>query len=154
MPLAVEELSAEAFAQFGRVVDAPDRSPDASGEAWRWWAEAALLDQADRPYAVGYLQLEPARRAFDWAERHMRSEEMVIPTNGELLLYVAAPEPRDFHVFRLAPGQGAILAKGTWHGAPLAAAGPTGAIVLLAQDTGAVDTDKVQFEELAVEEGV
>jgi ureidoglycolate lyase len=152
MPLAVETLSDEAFAPFGRVVDVPAREPDSVGDPWRWWATAAVLDHGERPYAVGYLEVEPGRPAFDWAERHDRSEEMVIPLHGEVLLYASAPEPEDFHVFRVRPGQAVILGKGVWHGAPLAAAGAASAIVLLAERTGELDTDKVSFEEIVVEE--
>jgi ureidoglycolate lyase len=154
MPLAVEELTADSFAPFGRVVAAPHGEPDAAGGGpWRWWAQTALLDRGDRPYAVGYLRLDAASKAFDWAERHAESEEMVIPVAGEMLLYAAAPEPRDFRVFRVGVGQAVILGKGVWHGAPLASGAPAAALVLLAEGTGELDTDKVQFEELAVEEG-
>jgi ureidoglycolate lyase len=151
MPLAVETLSDEAFAPFGRVVDVPTREPDAVGDPWRWWASAAVLDHGERPCAVGYLEVEPGHATFDWAERHNESEEMVVPLGGELHVYVAAPEPEQFRVFRVRPGQAVILGKRVWHGAPLARL-PTSAIVLLAERTGELDTDKVSFEEIAVEE--
>lgn len=150
MRVAVEPLDAEAFAPFGRVVETPAREPDSTGDPWRWWAQTALLDHGERPYAVGYLEVEPGRTGFDWAERHRRSEEMVIPVRGELLLYAAAPEPEGFHLFRVGPGQAVILGKGVWHGAPLAAAEPASAIVLLAEGAGERDADMVRFEELVV----
>ena len=151
MRLRVDELAAESFAPFGRVVDVPSRDPDAVGDPWRWWAQTALLERGERPYAVGYLEVEPGRATFDWAERHAESEEMVIPLNGELLIYAAAPEPQEFRVFRVRPGQAVILGKGVWHGAPLSSSGTARAIVLLAERTGELDTAKVQFEELTVE---
>jgi ureidoglycolate lyase len=147
----IEELSAEAFSPFGRVVDAPRRDPDSVGDPWRWWAQTALLDRGERPYAVGYLEVEPGRTGFDWAERHNRSEELVIPVRGELLLYAGAPDPDGFRVFRVRPGQAVILAKGVWHGAPLAADGPAAALVLLLERTGEVDTDLVQFPQVEVQ---
>jgi ureidoglycolate lyase len=152
MQLAIEELTPDSFASFGRVVDVPDHEPDAMGDPWRWWAQTAVLERAERRYAVGYLQVDPGRGGFDWAERHSESEEMVIPVHGELLLYVAAPEPRDFRVFRVRPGQALILAKGVWHGAPLASGESASALVLLAERTGELDTDMVHFEELTVKE--
>lgn len=154
MPLAVENPSPESFAPFGRFVAAPTEEPDAVGDPWLWWAQTALLDRPERPYAIGYLEVERGRSGFDWAERHRDSEELVIPVVGELLLYAAAPDPDAFRVFRLRPGQAVVLGKGVWHGAPLAAAGPASAIVLLAERTGELDTDKVHFEEITVEEGV
>jgi ureidoglycolate lyase len=156
---AAEPLTADAFAPFGRVVDAPAREPDSKGDPWRWWAETAVLDAGDRRYAVGYLEVEPGRSAFDWAERHMRSEELVIPVRGELLLYAGPPdqssEPaRDrFRVFRVRPGQAVVLGRGVWHGAPLAADGPASALVLLQERTGQEDTELVRFDEVPVEAG-
>lgn len=154
MPIAVEELAAEAFAPFGRVVDVPSRNPDAVGDPWRWWARSAVLDRGESPYAVGYLEVESGSAGFDWAERHSRSEELVIPVEGEILVYAAAPEPEGFRVFHVRRGQAVILGKGVWHGAPLAAAGRARAIVLLAEGAGELDTDMVQFEELSVEKVV
>jgi len=139
--IPVEPLSAEAFAPYGRVVDVPQRPPDAVGDPWRWWDETALLEEGR--YAVGYLEVEPGRVAFDWAERHEDSEELVIPVGGELLVYVGEP----YRVFRVRPGQAVILGKGVWHGAPLAAASSASAIVLLGAERG---TETVRFEEKEV----
>jgi ureidoglycolate lyase len=152
----VEELSADAFAPFGRIVDTPRRPADSEGDPWRWWAEAAFLDAAPGRYAVGYLEVDDGRGGFDWAERHLESEELVVPVRGELLLYAGPPDqgsepaPERFRVFRVRPGQAALLGKGVWHGAPLAAGGQATALVLLREGTGASDTELVRFAEVAV----
>ena len=154
---AVDQLTDEAFAPFGRVIVRPARESDAKGDPWRWWAETAVLEPNDRGYAVGYLEVEPGRSGFDWAERHLRSEELVIPVRGELLLYVGPPDQADqparerFRVFRVTPGQAVVLGKGVWHGAPLAADGPATALVLLLERTGREDTDLAAFDEVPVE---
>jgi ureidoglycolate lyase len=140
--IAAEPLTAEAFAPYGRVVDLPERPPDSVGDPWRWWDETALLEEGH--YAVGYLSVDPGRPAFDWAERHEDSEEMVVPVHGELLVYAGEP----YRVFRVRPGQAVILARGVWHGAPLAADGPASAIVLLRVQR---ETEMVQFEEMEVQ---
>jgi ureidoglycolate hydrolase len=156
-PLAVEPLEEAAFAPFGHVLGQPPGRPDAEGPGWRWWAETALVPAAERPYGVGYLRLEPSRRQFDWAERHMRSVEAIVPLEGAVLVYVAPPDHPDepgrladlerFRVFRVPPGQGVILARGVWHGAPLAVDGPAAALVLLLERTGSEDTAVVRFEQ-------
>src|SRR5439155_3272247 len=64
--LTPEQLTADAFAPYGRVVERPFRSPDADGPGWRWWAETALLPGDGRPWGVGYLELEPTAPQFDW----------------------------------------------------------------------------------------
>ncbi len=154
---AVEPLTADAFAPFGRVVDVPARAPDSVGDPWRWWAETALLEQAGGRYAVGYLELPNGRSGFDWAERHLESEELVIPVRGELLLYAGPPDQGEvpqrerFRVFRVRPGQAALLDKGVWHGAPLAVGAEATALVLLLEGTGENDTQTVRFDAIPVE---
>jgi ureidoglycolate lyase len=155
--IRVEPLSRDAFAPFGRVVEAPAREPDSVGDPWRWWADTALLERSDGRYAIGYLEVRDGRRGFDWAERHLETEELVIPVRGELLLYAGPPDrgerpdPERFRVFRVRPGQAVLLGKGVWHGAPLTAEGEATALVLLLERTGENDTETVEFDEIPVE---
>jgi ureidoglycolate lyase len=128
--LPVEPLTAEAFAPYGRVVERPSRSEDAAGPGWRWWAETAYLAGDGRQFGVGYLDLWPADGTFDWAERHLRTQEAVFATSADLLVYVAPadhpeeparlPGPDRFRVFRVPPGSGVVMDRAVWHGAPLA----------------------------------
>ena len=159
--LPVRSLSPDSFAAYGTVIAPPDRDADGSGPGWRWWAETALLDGDERRWGVGYLDLEPVRPArFDWAERHMRTPEVVVPLGGPCLIYVAPAEHRDeprrlppldrFEVFRVPRGLGVVLARGVWHGAPLAADGPTAAMVLILEGTGRNDVTIVRFEDTPV----
>jgi ureidoglycolate lyase len=136
--MVAEPLSAEAFAPFGTVIARPAGAPDADGPGWSWWTRTAALPPAD--YAVGYLALEPARPAFDWAEFHPESVELVAPLRGDCLMYVAAPgeRPDGFRVFHVRAGEGVILDRAVWHGAPLALADPLTAMVVLAHRTDTV----------------
>ena len=96
--MVAEPLTPEAFRPFGSVLRRPDSPAEATGPGWSWWAQAAQLPPHERPYAVGYLALEPAEPAFDWAEHHARAAELVVPLDGECVVYVAPPggEPRGF----------------------------------------------------------
>lgn len=155
--LPVRELSAEAFRPYGRVIERPARGRDASGPGWSWWAETVLLEGDGRPWGVGYLDLEPAEPRFDWAERHMRTAETIVPIAGSCLVYVAPadhPEEPDrlpafdhFEVFRVGPGSGVVMDPAVWHGAPLAEVGPARAIVLILEGTGREDVTVVRFED-------
>ena len=157
MELHVQELTAEAFTRFGVIIEQPVRSQDAQGPGWSWWGENAYLDSDHRPYGIGYLDLVPADLTFDWAERHMHSQEMLIPAQGDCLVYVGPslypeepgkmPGVESVEVFRIRPGQAAILNKGVWHGAPLAIREPAKVIVLLLKNSGAEDCYVVRFEE-------
>ena len=159
MELKAEELTAEAFAPYGRVIEMPDRLADAVGLGWWWWGETVLMETDGRPVGIGYLDLRPEELQFDWAERHMRSQEVLIPT-GDCLVYVGPPdhpeEPEklppleSFRAFRVRPGQGVLLERGVWHGAPLALDGPLNVVVLLLQGTGSSDVSVVRFEDTPV----
>jgi hypothetical protein len=75
--MVAEPLTADAFAPFGTVVTRPSAAPDATGPGWAWWVQTGALPPAD--YAIGYLALEPVAPAFDWAEYHPDSVELVAP---------------------------------------------------------------------------
>src|SRR5512138_1502673 len=139
MEIQIEHLTEEAFQLFGTFIQQPSRPVDARGQGWTWWGENALLPASSRPYGIGYLDLIPAELCFDWAERHMHSQEMIIPTGEACLVYVAPadyleepdrlPAIDRFKVFRVEAGQAVILKEGVWHGAPLALNKPSKTIV-------------------------
>jgi ureidoglycolate lyase len=160
MKLKIEDLTVESFTPFGEVITQPARAQDAAGPGWTWWGENHVMTGGERNYAIGYLDLQPAELSFDWAERHMHSDELLIPMGGDCLVYVGPPdhpgEPdrlpplEHFRVFRLRQGQGVLLGKGVWHGAPMAVDKPLNVTVLLLKDTGKVDGYVVKFEETPV----
>lgn len=153
--LQAEDLTAAGFAPFGRVIERPGRAEDASGPGWRWWAETTLLPGDGRPFGVGYLDLAPAPLGFDWAERHFRTEEVLLPMGADCLVYAGPAEPRepagqlppldDFRVFRVPPGMGVVLNPGVWHGAPLAAGAPAQVLCLIREHTGRDDVTLARF---------
>lgn len=157
----IEELTAEAFAPFGDVVTRPLRAADAAASGWQWWAEVAALAGDGRPWTVGYLDLEPTKLQFDWAERHMRTVEGVFATKEDVLVYVGPgddledpsrlPPLEDFRAFRVPAGAGVVLKRGVWHGAPLCAGAQTSALVLLLEGTGRDDVTVVRFPKTPVQ---
>jgi ureidoglycolate lyase len=154
--LDVEELTPQAFAPFGRVIARPERSSDAEGPGWRWWAETTLLAGDGRPFGVGYLDLEPSDPRFDWAERHMRTQEAVLATSADLLLYVGpADHPEEpsrlpsferFRAFRVRSGSGVVMDRAVWHGAPFTVDRPSSAVVLIQEGTGRSDVTIARFD--------
>jgi ureidoglycolate hydrolase len=146
MELNIRELTSDAFRPYGSVIQQPAFNAEAHGNGWQWWSETAQVPPSESPYSVGWLALQPAALAFDWAEYHLRSKEAIIPLGEECLIYVGAPgaEPvwDAFEVFRIRQGQGVILDEGVWHGAPLATGGPLSTLVLLRQGTGDQDVYK------------
>lgn len=155
--LPIQDLTPEAFAPFGDVIEQPDRPADGGGPGWQWWGGVSILPVEARPYGIGYLDLKPvAETRFDWAERHEFTPELLVPTGGECLIHVAPPDFPDkldqlpplerFQIFRLRPGQAVLLKPKVWHGAPLALHEPTHVVVLLYKDTGSSNTSVVRFD--------
>src|SRR5438128_531603 len=91
--LPFQDLSEEAFAPYGRVLQKPARDPDATGSAWSWWADDVLFPSDGRSVGIGYLDLEPGEPSFDWAEHHLRTVEVIVPLGAECLAYVGPFEP-------------------------------------------------------------
>ena len=159
--LDVEELTPEAFAPFGRAIARPERPSDADGPGWRWWAETSLLAGDGRPFGVGYLDLEPSEYRFDWAERHMRTQESVLATSADLLLYVGPPEHLEeparlpsferFRAFRVAAGSGVVMDRAVWHGAPLTVDRASSAVVLILEGTGRSDVTIARFDPIEMQ---
>jgi ureidoglycolate lyase len=161
MKIKTQNLTSATFAPFGELIEQPGRDPDGSGPGWSWWGGAALLAGDDRPFEIGYLDLNPAELRFDWAERHMRSPELLVPVEADILVYVGPPDYPDeparlpsherFQVFRVRPGQAALLNAGVWHGAPLAVDQPARVVVLLLKDSGKIDGYVARFPEQPIE---
>ncbi|MDQ4045043.1 MAG: ureidoglycolate lyase [Chloroflexota bacterium] len=154
MQTRVQELAANTFAPYGFVIERPATPAEASGPGWMWWSEIATLATMDRPYTVGYLDLTPEPLRFDWAESHALSSEVIIPVDGDALIYVGTgmetPDWERFEVFRMRPGQAVVLNPGVWHGAPMAIHRPLRALVLLRQGTGTDDVKKATTEPIEV----
>ena len=161
MKLHIQDLTAEAFEPFGKVVQQPDIPQDASGPGWKWWGGTAFMPGDQHAYGIGYLDLQPSVLEFDWAERHMHSAELLVPTGGDCLVYVGPPDHPDeplrlpeiekFKVFRVQQGQAVLLDKCVWHGAPLAIDRPLNVVVLLLDGTGETDVHLVRFSDAPVQ---
>jgi ureidoglycolate lyase len=158
--LRIEELTADAFAPFGHVIERPARDQDAEGPGWRWWAETSALRSDGRPWTFGYLDLVTAPLRFDWAERHLRTQEVVLSGSSDVVVYVGPVDPDQpdhlppldsFRAFQIPAGRGIVMEPGVWHGAPLALGAPSNAVVLLLEGTGRDDVTVVRFPETPVD---
>jgi ureidoglycolate lyase len=158
--ISLESLTPDAFAPFGKAVLPPGEEAHASGPGWNWWAEVAPLTADGDEWGFGYLDLQPTELRFDWAEYHLRTEEAVIATSSDIVMYVAEPvadgalPPLDsFRAFTVPPGAAVVLNRGVWHGAPFATDAPTSALVLILKGTGAGDVTVERFPDTPVEIG-
>jgi ureidoglycolate hydrolase len=156
--LTLEPLTPENFAPFGKVLSRPTALPQAEGSGWNWWGEIATLAGDGRRWTFGYLALEPVRLTIDWAERHLRSPEVVFASTSDIAVYVAPsgsdePSLSELRIFRVPAGAGVMLDPGVWHGAPFALDDGTSAFVLLLEGTGRNDVTVVRFPDTPVSVG-
>lgn len=122
--LTPEPLTAEAFAPFGRVIEASDEAVQLDinqGHAIRY-DRLAEIDVADGG-GVGAISLfrarpleEPALRVF---ERHPLGSQSFVPLSGHPYLVAVAPpgdfDPAKIRLFRAEGDQGVHYDKGIWH---------------------------------------
>ena len=119
-----EPLTAEAFGEFGQVLDpnATDREPDFQGLASIGWF--ADFHCKSKPQVV-LLRTEYLGLRASKLERHHQVAQTFIPLEGvPAVLFVAPPtgsnasdipEPDDVRAFLIDGSAGYVLNAGTWH---------------------------------------
>ena len=132
MRIVAEQLTAEAFAPFGDVIDttgAPDKVIN-QGLCGRYH-DRARLSFGDGRAGVSLFNAEPRALPcrLEMVERHPLGSQCFIPMTAAPFLVVVAPDaggaPGTPQAFVTRPGQAVNYHKGTWHGvlAPLSAPG-------------------------------
>jgi len=156
--LAVEPLTAAAFAPFGEVPTAAtgDGRPVNLGTARRI-DRVATLD-SDRPNARPNLALfrcAPVTLPFDvtMLERHPHSSQLFLALAGGAWLVCVAPsdaagEPviDALRAFRAERGQGVHLARGVWHHPIVALDEPAELAMLVWEDGSVGDADERRLD--------
>jgi len=139
--IAVQPLTAAAFAPFGTVVEMPKTGgrPANDGTALRFDDLAPLVLNAPggRPL-LSWMRVTPVTLPFACRqmERHPRSSQMFMPLAGRAFLVVVAPrlgeapDPAGLVAFLSSGAQGVNFAPGTWHHAALAVEAETAFLVL------------------------
>ena len=118
--LAVEALSADAFAEFGAVIDAAAARKVFAinqGSTQRYHA-LALVDVSDGAAAISLARAQPFALPFTVAmlERHPLGTQAFIPLHGTRWVVVVARSPSDPpRAFYAEHGQGVQYHRGTWH---------------------------------------
>ncbi len=122
--LTPEPLTAEAFAPFGRVIEASDAAVKLDinqGHAIRY-DRLAEIDAADEG-GSGAISLFRARPLDELVlrefERHPLGSQTFVPLSGRPYLVAVAPagnfDPAAVRLFRAEGHQGVHYDKGTWH---------------------------------------
>ena len=120
--IAIEPLTAEAFAPFGELIGTKDRPPDFRGESG---TEGWAIDFKSGTPLVMLLRTPYVGLRFSKLERHFNVTQSFLPMGGSpAVLAVAArgnddrgapPAPEAVRAFLLDGTVGYALARGTWH---------------------------------------
>ena len=123
-PIEATELTAQAFAPFGDVIEArgdPDKRINA-GLCGRYHDLASLDFHASGRAGISMFLSEPVERPFRLAlvERHPLGSQCFIPMSGSSYLVVVAEDdngvPTNIQAFLARPDQGVNYHRNTWHG--------------------------------------
>ncbi len=116
--LIPEQLTAEAFAPFGKVIEAdPATAVEInSGFTTRYHA-LAKAEIGDGEAILSLFHGRPRPLEIDMLERHPLGAQAFMPLEGRPWLSVVAnsPEPDALRVFACTGQQGVQYATGTWH---------------------------------------
>jgi ureidoglycolate lyase len=122
--LTPEPLTAEAFAPFGRVIEASDAAVKLDinqGHAVRYdaLAEVDVVGAGGIP-VISLFRAKPlGELVLKVFERHPLGSQSFVPLNGRPYLVAVAPpgafDPAAIRLFRAKGHQGVHYDKGTWH---------------------------------------
>lgn len=121
--IAIQPLTAAAFAPFGEVLEAsgePDRLIN-QGLCGRFH-DLATIDIRDGRAGISLFRSETRALpyALEMVERHPLGSQAFVPMSFDPFLVIVAPEaggiPGTPLAFRTAPGQGVNIARACWHG--------------------------------------
>jgi ureidoglycolate lyase len=123
--LPVQELTQEAFAPYGSVLD-PDRAaPKMKEDIFTFWDGLAEMTIRGRT-TVALLEVVARGPQFSKLERHVRTEEVFFALDRPVIILVGAPstgqdrpDPTTVRAFLLNAGKGVFLKEGAWHWIPV-----------------------------------
>lgn len=122
--ISAEDLTLEAFAPFGRVIQTPAQPPTRSGPGWQAWYGYAALE-CDQPLIFGSVVTEFRDVVVEVMERHTHTFELLYPHDHELIQPLAPPAELDdpearpsaeaIRAFLIPAGSAIVMHPGTWH---------------------------------------
>ncbi|WP_342565646.1 ureidoglycolate lyase [Paenibacillus sp. FSL R7-0345] len=122
--IIIEELTAESFAPYGKVVDIPAAESSKSGDGWDCWSYIQMLDVSE-PIGFGLVVTKQRGFTVTAMERHVSREELLLTFDKEIIQPVAhcldiddpeeQPDPSTVKAFRIKPGQAIVIGRGVWH---------------------------------------
>ncbi len=123
MQAKIEQITKEAFAAYGQVIDLPvQEDPTIAVPTVNFWKQQALLT-AEGELEVGVLNVKKMEMVFDELENHFKTQTGLICLSGDWAIGVAmpgdsVPKAGEVKAFRIPKNQLVVLHEKCWHTAP------------------------------------
>jgi hypothetical protein len=99
--------------------DSAAQKPLFSSELLDFWSPLGTLGHSTGDYEIGLCRIKAPFSEFDRMERHLDSEEIIIPLSGDLFIPIAPIgdeiSPRDIRIVPVRMGEIIRLRAGVWH---------------------------------------
>jgi ureidoglycolate hydrolase len=154
--LNVSDITVEDFKDYGLYLDPEKAQPDHESEQFNFWNKLAVLPLKSASFCIVESYPQGAIESSTF-EQHGNTHEVLIPTEGEIVLVIALPDRKDkaridmesVRAFRLPAGKAVALKPFVWHYAPLVKDRPVKTFVVFEEQTPEDDmhmryTDKEQ----------
>ncbi len=122
-------LTAENFAEYGRVISQGTGKPMADNEEYLYWGKVSELKMSETA-STGVLVPKRREPVVSQLERHVKTPEILAALEGDSLLCVAKPSRKSDEIegvqaFLVRQGDAFAMHPGTWHWVPFPINGET-----------------------------
>lgn len=143
--MKAKELTLENFGKYGSYVKLPEASSGCFFKIGKppieFFPDLLSLDLDGKALGISLCQVQPRQWKIDLLEHHNRTEEGILPLDGEVFLQLGGPTegevpPRNIELFRIPNLTFVSLKRGVWHHAPFVVGNKiVNILILLAQRT-------------------
>ncbi|MDO8686506.1 MAG: ureidoglycolate lyase [Clostridiales bacterium] len=122
--IPVSKMTVRSFAQFGEIIQQPERNADVMGDEYFYWHDL-YGDKIDSKIKLGYFRLKKRDFCTREIERHINNAEIFVPVYGRgIMIFIPPADPGDIGsepgydkaaAFIIESGTSFLINKGIWH---------------------------------------
>ncbi len=151
--ITVQGIASPTFAKYGSVTLPRCGDPSYACPEFNWWGSVASAELGTASFGI-VEAINTGAYKQRTLEQHKRTQEILIPTESEIILVLAKPDtvsteildPTGLAAFKAPRGAIIILHAGVWHQAPMTTAERSAVIVIYKDKTGENDKTVIDLE--------
>jgi ureidoglycolate lyase len=155
-----KELTLEDFRKYGSYVKLPEASSPSFFKIGKppieFFPDLLSLNLDNKALGISLCQVQPRQGKIDLLEHHNRTEEGILPLDGEVFLQLGGPTegevtPWNIELFRIPKLTFVSLKRGVWHHAPFVVGNKVvNILILLAERTYHSDSELKEITEIPI----